>query len=47
LPEVITNLKGDLWDNGSDGRIVSVEVLDACEHVAEPRSIAYQLRDRR
>ncbi len=33
-------------DYGHDGRIVSGEVLDASEHVAEPQSIAYELRGR-
>ncbi|MDI6814856.1 MAG: DUF2283 domain-containing protein [Dehalococcoidales bacterium] len=38
--------EGLIIDYGYDGRIVSVEVLDASEHVAEPQSIAYELRGR-
>ena len=38
--------EGLIIDYGCDGRIVSVEVLDASEHVAEPQSIAYELRGR-
>ncbi|MBI2850243.1 MAG: DUF2283 domain-containing protein [Chloroflexi bacterium] len=36
--------EGLIIDYGSDGKIVSVEVLDASEHVAEPKEIAYELR---
>jgi len=36
--------EGLIIDYGSDGKIVSVEVLDASEHVAEPQGIAYELR---
>ena len=36
--------EGLIVDYGKDGRIVSVEVLDASEHVAEPQSIAYEMR---
>jgi len=39
--------EGLIIDYGRDGRIVSIEVLDASEHVAEPQSIAYELRGRR
>ncbi|MCL0094282.1 DUF2283 domain-containing protein [Dehalococcoidales bacterium] len=38
--------EGLIIDYGYDGRIVSVEVLDASEHVTEPQSIAYELRGR-
>ena len=38
--------EGLIIDYGYDGRIVSVEVLDASEHVAEPQSIAYEIRVR-
>ncbi len=38
--------EGVIIDYGSDGKIVSVEVLDASEHVAEPQGIAYELRSR-
>ena len=36
--------EGLIIDYSGDGRIVSVEVLDASEHVAEPQGIAYELR---
>jgi uncharacterized protein YuzE len=39
--------EGLIIDYSSDGRIVSVEVLDASEHVAEPNIIAYELRGQR
>ena len=39
--------EGLIIDYSSDGRIVSVEILDASEHVAEPQSIAYELRGQR
>ena len=38
--------EGLIIDYDSDGRIISIEVLDASEHVAEPQSIAYELRSR-
>lgn len=38
--------EGIIIDYGRDGRIVSLEVLDASEHVAEPRAIAYELKGR-
>ena len=38
--------EGLIIDYDSGGRIVSVEVLDASEHVAEPQSIVYELRGR-
>jgi uncharacterized protein YuzE len=38
--------EGLIIDYGYDGRIISVEVLDASEHVAKPQSIAYELRGR-
>ena len=38
--------EGLIIDYGYDGRIVSVEILDASEHVAEPQGIAYELRGR-
>ncbi len=36
--------EGVIIDYGGDGKIVSVEVLDASQHVTEPQSIAYELR---
>jgi uncharacterized protein YuzE len=38
--------EGLIIDYGKDGKIVSVEVLDASEHVTEPQGIAYELRSR-
>ncbi len=38
--------EGLIIDYGYDGKIISIEVLDASEHVAEPQSIAYELRGR-
>lgn len=38
--------EGLIIDYGHNGKIVSVEILDASEHVAEPRGIAYELRSR-
>ena len=38
--------EGLIIDYGHDGKIVSVEILNASEHVAEPQGIAYELRGR-
>ena len=38
--------EGLIIDYGHDGKIVSVELLDASQHVTEPQSIAYELRGR-
>lgn len=38
--------EGIIIDYDGAGRVVSVEVLDASEHVAEPESIAYELKGR-
>ena len=38
--------EGLIIDYRHDGKIVSVEVLDASQHVTEPQSIAYELRGR-
>lgn len=38
--------EGLIIDYSRDGRIVSVEILDASEHVADPQGIAYELRSR-
>lgn len=38
--------EGLIIDYGGDGRIVSVEVLDASENVSEPQGIAYEMRGR-
>lgn len=39
--------EGIIIDYSREGKIVSVEVLDASDHVAEPQSIAYELKGRR
>jgi uncharacterized protein YuzE len=39
--------EGLIVDYGRDGKIVSVEVLDASENVTEPQGIAYELKGRR
>jgi len=36
---------GLIVDYDSDGRIVSVEVLDASRHVAEPASMAFEFKE--
>ena len=38
--------EGIIVDYDQDGRLLSLEVLDASEHVAEPQSIAYELKGR-
>jgi len=38
--------EGLIIDYARDGGIVSIEVLDASKHVAEPESIAYEMRGR-
>ncbi|MGD0113935.1 MAG: DUF2283 domain-containing protein [Armatimonadota bacterium] len=37
--------EGLVIDYGRDGHIVSVEVLNASEHVTEPASIAFELKE--
>jgi uncharacterized protein YuzE len=37
--------EGVIIDYGATGRIVSVELLDASERVAEPTSIAFELKE--
>jgi uncharacterized protein YuzE len=37
--------EGLVIDYDSAGRIVSLEMLDASEHVAEPASIAFELKE--
>ncbi|MBI4332898.1 MAG: DUF2283 domain-containing protein [Chloroflexi bacterium] len=36
--------EGIIIDYGKDGRIVSVEVLDASEHILDPRTMTYEVR---
>ena len=38
--------EGLIIDYGKDGRIISVEVLNASKHVAKPQAIEYELRSR-
>ena len=38
--------EGLIIDYDGDGRIISVEVLNASKHVTEPQSIVYELRSR-
>lgn len=37
---------GLIIDYDNDGKIVSVEILDASQHVTEPQGIAYEVRGR-
>ncbi|MDI6840926.1 MAG: DUF2283 domain-containing protein [bacterium] len=37
--------EGVIVDYDYDGKIVSIEVLDASEHVAEPRGVVYELKE--
>jgi len=36
--------EGIIIDYGRDGRLVSIEVLDASEHVREPGTMVYQAK---
>lgn len=36
--------EGLIVDYARNGGIVSIEILDASDHVAEPQSIAYEMR---
>lgn len=38
--------EGLIVDYSKDGKIISVEVLNASEHVAKPQAIEYELRSR-
>ena len=38
--------EGLIVDYGRDGKIVSVEILDASQHVAEPQGITYEVKGR-
>ncbi len=38
--------EGLIIDYGRDGKIVSIELLDASQHVTEPQGIAYEVRGR-
>ena len=37
--------EGLIVDYGDNGRIVSIELLDASEHVSEPRGVTYELKE--
>jgi len=39
--------EGLIIDYGEDGKIVSLELLDATDYVAEPEGIHYELKGRR
>lgn len=36
--------EGIIFDYNKDGKIVSMEILDASEHISEPRGILYELK---
>ena len=38
--------EGIIIDYSKDGKIVSLEILDASEHITDPQSIAYELKGR-
>ncbi len=38
--------EGLIVDYGRDGKIVSVEILEASQHVSEPQGITYEVRGR-
>ncbi len=37
--------EGIILDYDREGKIVSIEILDASEHVSEPKSILYELKE--
>ena len=37
--------EGVIVDYDYEGKIVSIEILDASEHVAEPKTILYELKE--
>ncbi len=39
--------EGIIIDYGEDGRVVSIEMLDASENVSEPHGIFYELKERK
>lgn len=39
--------EGIIIDYGQDGNIVSMEILDASEHVSEPQGIFYELKGKK
>jgi len=36
--------EGIIIDYNKDGKIVSIEILDASEHISEPQGILYELK---
>ena len=38
--------EGIIIDYSKDGKIVSLEILDASEHITDPQSIAYEVKGR-
>ncbi|MBE9547508.1 MAG: DUF2283 domain-containing protein [Proteobacteria bacterium] len=39
--------EGLIVDYGEDGKVVSIELLDATENIAEPEGIHYELKGRK
>ena len=37
--------EGIIIDYGEDGKVVSIEMLDASENITEPRGILYELKE--
>jgi len=37
--------EGIIVDYDHEGRVVTIEILDASEHVVEPKSILYELKE--
>ena len=38
--------EGIIIDYGNDGKITSIEILDASLHISEPQGIAYEVKGR-
>jgi uncharacterized protein YuzE len=38
--------EGIIIDYGEDGRLVSIEMLDASENITKPQEISYELKER-
>jgi len=39
--------EGVIIDYGRDGKIVSMEILDASEHITDPQEILYELKGKK
>lgn len=37
--------EGIIMDYDSTGKVISIEILDASEHIAEPRGVIYELKE--